>query len=180
MKFKVENINIQFLSKLISEMAKFWFQSRTSAIKRYPWHQMKLWKLRRQVWTDFRLKSTVCSCYLILHFLQFNCSNISFPNIGYPQPGYSNDLDCRWFVEVNDPSAILEIVINRIRMEQNCKYDRLEIYEGGYIENLQTRPNAQFLINILSIKLPWTQEVSYCRTILLRYCVGSWIEGITR
>ena len=86
--------------------------------------------------------------------MQFSCSNISLPNIGYPKPGYSNDLDCRWFVEVNDPSAILEIAINRIRMEQNCKYDRLEIYEGGYIENLQTKPNAQFLINILSIKLP--------------------------
>ena len=58
--------------------------------------------------------------------------SVSLPYAGYPQPGYSNDLDCRWFIEVNDPSAILEIAINRIRMEQNCKYDRLEIYEGVY------------------------------------------------
>ena len=100
-----------------------------------------------------QFKSTSCQYYLILNFLQFNCSNLSFPNIGYPLPGYSDELDCRWFIEVDDPSAILEIAINRIRMEQNCKYDRLEIYEGGCIEKFtdqtkRTSSNRYFINQI--------------------------------
>ena len=49
---------------------------------------------------------------------------------GYPEPGYSDNMDCQWFIDVGDPNAILEITIHRLRLEQNCKYDRLEIFEG--------------------------------------------------
>ncbi len=64
-------------------------------------------------------------------FFHPKCVHIS----GYRQRGYSNNLDCRWYIEVNDTEAILEIKVEIMRIEK-CEFDRLDIYRGE--SNAQT------------------------------------------
>lgn len=50
---------------------------------------------------------------------------------GYPEPGYSNNLDCRFYVHTSEPGALIEVTVVRMRMEINCRYDRLEVHHGA-------------------------------------------------
>ncbi len=76
---------------------------------------------------------------------------------GYPRPGYSNELDCQWFIEAEDSGALLEFTVKRMRMEQNCEFDRLEFYAGEALKvslvlNLITLPCF-----FISLRTSWLQ-----------------------
>ena len=50
--------------------------------------------------------------------------------LGFSEPGYPNNFRCTWSLQTSDSSALIEITIKYLRMEENCKFDKVEFFKG--------------------------------------------------
>ncbi|XP_077483788.1 cubilin-like [Amblyomma americanum] len=58
-------------------------------------------------------------------------SSASIVSPNYPQP-YGHNAECRWNIRVNEGSRIALVVVDLdIEMDEHCRYDALEIFDGA-------------------------------------------------